>query len=132
MISQKLASELVGASVRSSEGEKLGKIGHIFLDDRSGQPEWVTVRTGLFGQRESFLPLAQVRLDGTDARVPYDRKTVTGAPNIDIDSEHLSQRDEAELYRYYGLTAGRPPAGNGLGRLRRYLLPDLPNLTPQT
>jgi hypothetical protein len=124
MLTTKLTSELMGATVRSSDGEKLGKIGHIFLDDRSGWLEWVTVSTGLFGPRESFLPLAQIRLDGADARVPYDTMTVTGAPNVDIDGGHLSERDEAELYRYYGLTPGQPSGGNGPGRLRRYLVPD--------
>ena len=130
MITQQLASELVGATVRSAEGEKLGKIGHIFLDERSGQPEWVTVRTGLYGRRESFLPLAQIRLDGTDARVPYDKRTIAGAPNLDIDGEHLSQRGEAELYRYYGLTAAEAPVGDGLRRLRRYLV--AADMTPRT
>ena len=114
----------MGATVRSADGEKLGKIGHIFLDCHSGWLEWVTVSTGLFGPRESFLPLAQIRLDGADARVPYDKRTVTGAPNVDIDGGHLSERDEAELYRYYGLTAGQPSGRNGPGRLRRYLVPN--------
>ena len=139
MIRQKLAGELVGATVRSADGEKLGKIGHIFLDDHSGRLEWVSVHTGLFGPRESFLPLAQIRLDGTDARVPYHKQTVIGAPNVDIDGWPLSQRDEAELYRYYGLTYGGAPeqgaarrgAGGrgpslGRGRLRQYFVAERP------
>ena len=130
MINKQLAAELIGAIVRGADGEKLGRIGHIFVDSRSGQPEWVTVHTGLFGRRESFLPLAQIRLDGADARIPYDKATVTGAPNLDIDGAPLSQHDEAELYRYYGLTAARPPARNGPGRLRRYLAPA--DMTPWT
>ena len=123
-MNEQLAAELIGAIVRCADGDRLGRIGHIFVDGRSGQPEWVTVRTDLCGRRESFLPLAQVRLDGADARIPYDKATVAGAPNLDIDGAPLSQHEEAELYRYYGLTAGRPSAGSGAGRLRRYLLPD--------
>ena len=34
--------------------------------------------------------------------VPYNRGTVTDAPNVDVDNGHLSQEEEANLYRYYG------------------------------
>ena len=121
------AGELMGATVRSADGDKLGTIGHIFFDERSDQPEWVTVRTGLFGTRESFLPLVQIQLDGTEARVPYDTETIISAPNVDIDGTALSARDEAELYRYFVLTYG-PAAEVGAvtgfparRRLRRYV-----------
>jgi len=43
--------------VISDRGEKLGGIGQIYVDDQSGEPEWVTVKTGLFGTAESFVPL---------------------------------------------------------------------------
>ena len=84
MISPAQAGELVGATVRSTGGDKIGRIARIFLDDQTGQPEWATVSTGLFGTRESFLPLAQISFDGTEARVPYDEETVKGAQNTSM------------------------------------------------
>jgi uncharacterized protein YrrD len=39
-------------------GGKLGTITDICLDDDTGQPEWATVTTGLFGTKQTFVPLA--------------------------------------------------------------------------
>ena len=110
----------MGATVRSSDGDKLGKIAQFFLDDQTGQPEWATVSTGLCGSRECFLPLAQIQFDGTNARVPYDQETVRGAPKLDADCGHLSRQEETELYRYFGLTVGTGLGTAGRARLRKY------------
>ncbi|MBN0042089.1 PRC-barrel domain-containing protein [Cellulosimicrobium cellulans] len=93
---------LSGGTVVSQAGEKVGKVGQVFLDDRSGEPEWVTVKTGLFGTAESFVPLADADVQGDEIRVPYTKDTVKGAPRVDDSEGHLSLEEEAELYRYYG------------------------------
>jgi uncharacterized protein (TIGR02271 family) len=61
------------------------------------------VTTGLFGTAESFIPLNQASIQGDTIRVPYDKSTVKGAPRVDDSNGHLSEAEEAELYRYYGL-----------------------------
>ena len=58
MIDRHDVTTLSGATVRTSQGDKIGKVAQVYLDDQTGQPEWVTVRTGLFGTKESFVPLA--------------------------------------------------------------------------
>ncbi|MFB7889475.1 PRC-barrel domain-containing protein [Cellulosimicrobium cellulans] len=93
---------LSGGTVVSQAGEKVGKVGQVFLDDHSGEPEWVTVKTGLFGTAESFVPLADADVQGDEIRVPYTKDTVKGAPRVDDSEGHLSLEEEAELYRYYG------------------------------
>ncbi|NED87350.1 PRC-barrel domain containing protein, partial [Streptomyces sp. SID11233] len=50
--------ELDGLDVYADDGEKIGGVDEVYLDDRTGRPEWVTVRTGLLGLREHFVPLA--------------------------------------------------------------------------
>ena len=47
-----------GQKLRSSDGDKLGTIEEIYLDDETGEPEWALVTTGLFGTKQSFVPLA--------------------------------------------------------------------------
>lgn len=89
-------------TVVSSTGDKIGKVGQVFLDDRTGDPEWVTVRTGLFGTAESFVPLADADVQGDEIRVPFGKDEVKGAPRVDDAEGHLSEDEEAELYRYYG------------------------------
>jgi len=44
-------------NVVTTGGEKIGSIGQIYLDDSTNEPQWVTVKTGLFGSSESFVPL---------------------------------------------------------------------------
>jgi uncharacterized protein (TIGR02271 family) len=88
-------------------------VGQVFLDDQTEVPEFATVRTGMFGTKESFVPLAQAQTAGDDISVPYDKDTIKGAPNIDAETR-LSQEEEAQLYSYYGLTYSETRSGSGL------------------
>jgi sporulation protein YlmC with PRC-barrel domain len=105
MIDQGSVPSLMGSTVRDSSGDKIGKVGQVYLDDTTGLPEWVTVRTGLFGTRESFVPLAAARVEGDELVVDVAKDRVTDAPKIDEDG-HLSEAQEAELYSYYGVSPG--------------------------
>ncbi|WP_147339657.1 DUF2382 domain-containing protein [Actinomadura spongiicola] len=109
METQTQVRELMGMSVTDTHGTKVGTIKQVYLNDDSGAPEWVTVHTGWFGMRESFVPLAGTRKNGDMLQVPYDKETIKGAPNVDAD-EHLSHAQIVDLYRHYGV---RPPAGRG-------------------
>ena len=108
MISLDQARGIMGGTAISVDGDRLGKVGQVYLDDQTGQPEWATVSTGLFSARESFVPLALAEINGAELQVPYDRDTVKGAPNVDAEGGHLSQQEEAELYTYYGLDYAEP------------------------
>jgi uncharacterized protein (TIGR02271 family) len=105
---------LTGATVVDAGGDKIGKVGQVYLDDRSGQPEWVTVKTGLFGTKESFVPLAASRVDGDTLVVAASKDQVTSAPSVEGD-DHISEQEEAEIYRHYGLSgrAGTPGTPGG-------------------
>ncbi|HEV7656278.1 MAG TPA: PRC-barrel domain-containing protein [Mycobacteriales bacterium] len=105
MIDQASVPSLMGSTVRDNAGEKIGKVGQVYLDDTTGQPEWVTVRTGLFGTRESFVPLAAARVEGDELIVDIPKDRVTDAPKLDEDG-HLSEEQETELYTYYGVSQG--------------------------
>jgi sporulation protein YlmC with PRC-barrel domain len=41
MISQDQARDLIGGTLYGSDGEKIGRIGQLFLDDETGRPEWL-------------------------------------------------------------------------------------------
>ena len=96
-------------NVRTFEGDKIGTFGQFYIDDDSGRPNWVTVRTGFFGNSESFVPLAEAAADGSDLLVPYSKELVKEAPRIDHDG-HLSPEEEDRLYRHYELRADSPSA----------------------
>jgi len=105
MIDQASVPSLMGSTVRDSAGEKIGKVRQVYLDDTTGQPEWVTVHTGLFGTKESFVPLAAARVEGDELVVDIPKGKVRDAPRVDEEG-HLSEEQETELYTYYGVSQG--------------------------
>ena len=102
MISTQQLEQVIGNDVIDGTGSKVGTAKQIYLDDTTGQPAWVTVRTGLFGSSESFVPVREASADAGQLRVPYSKDQIKDAPRVDDDG-HLSPEQESELYRYYGL-----------------------------
>jgi uncharacterized protein (TIGR02271 family) len=102
-----------GRAMVDRDGAKLGMIDAIYLDDDTGQPEWATVTTGLFGTRTTFVPLAQAQDLGDSVQVPYDKQQVSDAPSPQADGS-LSQDEEAALYRHYGLDYSEHRSDSGL------------------
>jgi uncharacterized protein (TIGR02271 family) len=97
------SGEVVGTN-----GDTIGKVGTVYVDDADGHLTWVTVKTGWFGGNESFVPLDDATLQGSTVTVPYDKDKVKNAPHHAVDAE-LSPEEEEELYAYYGVggqTAG--------------------------
>ncbi len=103
-----------GRTVVDSAGEKVGKLEEVYLDLESGRPEWALVNTGLFGGKSTFVPLVGASPRGEDVGVNYEKALVKDAPGIEADGE-LSEAEEAELYRHYGLGYGGGGSGSGLG-----------------
>ncbi len=92
--------EMLGRTALDSDGNKIGKVGQIYLDDQTGEPTWVTVQTGLFGTKESFAPLYGSRREGDDLMLAVSKDLVKDAPSIDAD-EHTSDDENAALYQHY-------------------------------
>jgi hypothetical protein len=113
-----------GEKLHGAGGEKLGTIEEIYLDEETEKPEWFAVKTGLFGSRVSFVPVAEASQAEGHVVVPYDKDQVKGAPHAEPDGA-LSQQEEAALYRHYGLQyseagsdTGLPAGGTGPRRRR--------------
>jgi uncharacterized protein (TIGR02271 family) len=102
-----------GRTMVDPAGDKLGTIDAIYLDDETGQPEWATVTRGLFSAKAAFVPLAQAQDMGDSVQVPYDKQQVKNAPTMRADGS-LSQDEEAELYRHYGLEYSEHRSDSGL------------------
>jgi uncharacterized protein (TIGR02271 family) len=102
-----------GQDLHGSDGEKLGTIEEIYLDAETRQPEWALVSSGMFGTKQSFVPLRDASHSGDGVRVPFDKSTVKDAPKIDPDGQ-LSHSEEADLYRHYGIDYSEMESGSGL------------------
>jgi uncharacterized protein (TIGR02271 family) len=94
-----------GATMVGPDGDKIGTVESIYVDDQTGQPEWALVNTGLFGAKSSFVPLAQASSSGDQVQVPYEKQLVKDAPRVDTD-QHLSEAQEQQLWAHYGLDYG--------------------------
>lgn len=74
------SGELDGLTVYDTAGEKIGNVGRVYVDDSTGRPDWITVKTGLFGMKESFVPLAGARRVGSDLHISHPKDRVKEAP----------------------------------------------------
>jgi uncharacterized protein (TIGR02271 family) len=95
------------------DANKLGTIEDIYLDQETGEPEWVALKTGMFGGKLSFAPLTQARQDGDTIVLPYEKDQIKNAPRVEADGA-LSQEEEAQLYRHYGLEYTETHSDTGL------------------
>jgi len=93
-------NDIMGRNAVDVNGDKVGKIGQIYLDDQSGQPQWVTVSTGLFGTKESFAPLQGSHLSGDDLQLAVTKQQIKDAPSVDADG-HLEESENEALYAHY-------------------------------
>lgn len=105
---------VIGSTLYTQDGDKIGKVGQVYLDDQTQEPEWATVNTGFFGSNESFVPLAEADFKGDELRVPYSKDQIKNAPNVSVEQGHLPQDEEAALYRHYGLQYSEWQSDSGL------------------
>jgi uncharacterized protein (TIGR02271 family) len=108
MITIEAVPTIMGHNAYDSSHRKLGKIGQVFVDEATGRPEWMTINTGLFGTKETFVPLEPAQIDGDDVVVPFGKEQIKDAPSVDPEAQgQLSDVDEMRLYEHYGLVPGR-------------------------
>src|SRR6185437_10691885 len=112
---------LIGLTAVDVNGDKVGNVGQVYFDEVTGRPQWVTVKTGLFGLRESFAPLYGSAVRGDELVLAVSKRLVQDAPNIEDDG-HVDESESTTLYRHYAdyLQVGRQdgyadaaPAGAG-------------------
>jgi hypothetical protein len=90
-----------GSTVIDREGEKIGTLKELYLD-QDDRPAWAAVETGLFGLRQSFVPLEGATALDDQVQVPFAKDQVKDAPNIDPET-HLTEDEETRLHDHYGV-----------------------------
>ncbi|WP_130650467.1 PRC and DUF2382 domain-containing protein [Egicoccus halophilus] len=103
MIGKQDLDQVMGATAYDPDGDKIGSVDTIFVDDQTGEPTFALVNTGLFGSKSSFVPIQDANFSDGDLKVPHSKDKIKDAPSIDADG-HLDPSEEAELYRYYGMS----------------------------
>jgi hypothetical protein len=104
-----------GKVIVDRSGATIGACTQVYTDDVTGLPEWATAR---MGTATVLLPLVDAVADGDRVQVAVDRDDVVRAPRV-ADQQHISDDEEALLYRHYGIAFSRErspsqlPAGEG-------------------
>jgi hypothetical protein len=135
-------SAWTGRDVVAPDGERLGAVELIFLDEATDVPEWVLVRLGE-QEHAAFVPLVGATVQERSIRVEQDRERIAAAPRLDVDKT-LTITEVQQLYDHYGLAysqresptvlpegaiAGQPAGERP--RLRKYVGSPVPS-APQT
>ncbi|RJT80019.1 DUF2382 domain-containing protein [Arthrobacter cheniae] len=97
------------SAVVTEQGDKVGSLGEVYLSDVTEDPTWITVHTGLFGTKESFVPLHGATVQGGHVVVAYPRDLIRRAPSTERDGQ-LGPGDENGLYQHYDLVDPAAPA----------------------
>jgi uncharacterized protein (TIGR02271 family) len=104
---------MIGQNVVDRSGDKIGTVEDVYLDKDTRQPEWALVNMGLFGAKQSFVPLANARVVDGGLQTAYEKAQVKEAPRAEPGGE-LSQDEEAQLYGHYGFQYTEDRSDSGL------------------
>ena len=103
-----------GRLVRDSEGNKIGKVLEVYRDEKTDQPTWGVVKTGLSGKRR-FVPLSNAGSGASrDLTIPVTEDRVEAAPDIS-EHERLSPDLETRLHEHYSGSGGHSAGAAGAG-----------------
>ena len=105
-------AEMRGTPVYSSDGDKIGSVEELFLDEETGEPEWIGLGTGFLGTKRVLVPVAGADVRDEGLYVPYAKSHVKKTPDIDDDA--IGQETESRLYAHYGLQYSERRSDTGL------------------
>ena len=108
--------ELTGEDVYNQLGEKIGSVERLYAGGGEGDPSWVgvNVSTGLFGGKLVLIPLARLKEEDGQVRVPYDKEHLLEAPEVEAE-DGLSDEEAEQLSEYFGVNRGDQPAEDNPG-----------------
>jgi len=112
-------AEWHGKTIVDRDGEKIGKLQDVYVDVETDEPQFATVKEGVFGRHLTFVPLRGIRIGPEDLQVPVTKDKVRSAPNIEMHGEELSQADESALYHHFELNYTPPETESGRRLARR-------------
>ena len=97
-------SSLPGETVNDQDGRKIGEVKEIYAVGEDETPMWVTIEsaTGLGRSRLVFVPLARIKKQQDEIRVPYSFAHVHESPEVEPTGE-LSEEDDRALRVYYAI-----------------------------
>lgn len=105
--------QLFGADVMTQDGEKIGTVDNVWVDDATDQTEFIGVKTGWLFGKTHVIPIADAQISGNTITIPYSKNQIENAPTFDTDAQ-ISPNEEQQVYSYYGLDRSTAPSPTGL------------------
>jgi hypothetical protein len=98
-------SSLPGKKISDQAENPLGKVKEVYATD--GYPMWVSVEmsSGLAKKRTVLIPLARIKDEDGELRVPYSAQRIGDAPEIE-GGDGISAECDRKLRDYYGIDTG--------------------------
>jgi len=92
------------APIIGSDGEQIGHVGEIWVDD-SGNPEYLKVGRGFLGLGDRLVPVRGGRFEDDGFHVPYTKDQLDEAPDFD-DDDDVMELDEERVSSYQSHYSG--------------------------
>jgi sporulation protein YlmC with PRC-barrel domain len=108
-----------GTELVDRDGDKIGKLEDVYVDVETDEPIFGTVKEGLIGRHLTFVPLGGITIGPDNLQVPVSSEQVKDAPEIALDGDELSQRDESDHYHHYHHNYPPPTSESGRRLARR-------------
>ena len=88
-------------TVRSTDGQALGRVGQLFRSDIDGEATWVSIDHGQAADGlQTLVPMAGSTVDGNDLQVAYPADAIAGAPQVAVGAA-VSGEDERRVREFY-------------------------------
>ena len=94
-------ADWLGKVIVDRDGERIGKLQDVYVDVETDEPQFGTVKEGVFGRHLTFVPLIGVQVGPEFLQVATTKEQVRSAPDIELQGEELSQADESTLYHHF-------------------------------
>jgi uncharacterized protein (TIGR02271 family) len=107
------ADQLFGDDVCTQDGEKIGTVDNVWVDDATDETEFIGVKTGWLFGKTHVIPTADAQFDDNTITVPYSKDQIENAPSFDTDAE-ISPDEEQQIYSYFGLDRSTSASPTGL------------------
>lgn len=106
-------TQVFGYDVTDTNGNKVGKVDNVWVDDATNELEFIGVKTGWLMGKTHVIPVANAQIADGSVQVPFDQDLIKNAPSFGGDEE-LSPEQEQEIYGYYGEGRSTSESASGL------------------
>jgi uncharacterized protein (TIGR02271 family) len=113
MAQERVGKRFEGYQIYDRHYEKVGKVDDLFVDEND-VPEYIGVKTGLFGGPSILIPMDIVRVNDLRqlVEVASDKDTIEEGPSFGDDAE-ITAGFEERVYAHFGASREAPLAGRG-------------------